>query len=371
MTDAVLPRLNVSEGRLNLTWPDGKVTTAPAAWLFDNAAGAFDPGSGHRLTGALELASAQGVVDARLDGDAVRLRFAPGGEERRVLLTALSPDVRREAGPELWLTPEAVAEAPPVAFDAYLTDDAALAEALGRIVRYGMVFLSGAGTNPQTVEHAVARFGHIRETNYGRLFDVREEPTAGHLAYTAVGLDLHTDNPYRDPTPTLQALHFIEAAGEGGESQFVDGFAHAAALRAAAPARFEVLAATAVEFAYRGPAGERYSARAPVIETAPGESEVKAVRVNHRSLAPLPLASGVVEAWYEAYLDFYRRMNTPAARLERKLAPGDMVVFDNRRVLHGRSAYNGGRRWLQGCYAERDGLLATLSRLRQSVGNLS
>jgi gamma-butyrobetaine dioxygenase len=51
--------------------------------------------------------------------------------------------------------------------------------------------------------------------------------------------------------------------------------------------------------------------------------------------------------------------------LQRKLAPGEMVIFDNRRVLHGRSAYGGGgRRWLQGCYAERDGLHATLSRLR-------
>jgi gamma-butyrobetaine dioxygenase len=102
-----------------------------------------------------------------------------------------------------------------------------------------------------------------------------------------------------------------------------------------------------------------------VIEVAP-DGRLKALRVNHRALRPPPPASVVVEAWYEAYLDLYQRLHVPAARLQRKLAPGEMVMFDNRRVLHGRSAYGGagGRRWLQGCYAERDGLYATLARLR-------
>jgi gamma-butyrobetaine dioxygenase len=120
-----------------------------------------------------------------------------------------------------------------------------------------------------------------------------------------------------------------------------------------------------VAFAYEGPSGERYAARAPVIETDV-EGLVSGVRVNHRALRAPPLAKA--EAWYEAYLDFYARLHASGARLERRLVPGDLVIFDNRRVLHGRSAYGGaiGERWLQGCYAERDGLLATLSRLAQA-----
>ena len=42
---------------------------------------------------------------------------------------------------------------------------------------------------------------------------------------------------------------------------------------------------------------------------------------------------GLAERWYEAYLDFYRRLHAPAARLERKLRPGEVVIFDNRRLL--------------------------------------
>jgi gamma-butyrobetaine dioxygenase len=227
------------------------------------------------------------------------------------------------------------------------------------------------GTEPGAVERITARFGYIRETNYGRLFDVREEAAPTHLAYTAVGLDLHTDNPYRDPVPTLQILHAIEAAAAGGESQFADGFAHAAALRAEAPERFEALARTPVGFAYAGAGGERYFARSPVIETSVAD-DIVGVRVNHRAL--LTPAPSVAEPWYDAYLDFYRRLHAPAARLERRLEPGDAVIFDNRRVLHGRSPYRptgaggNGRRWLQGCYADVDGLRATLSRLAGAVG---
>lgn len=352
--------------RLVVAWDDGRTTTAAAPWLFDNAVGAFDGATGHRLDGGLDLADADRLESATVDGEVVALRFAPGGEERGVALAALSPHApaRTAEALELWRD-AATAGAPPLAFEAYMADDRVLAEALGEVVRRGIVCLRGAGSEPGTVERLVERFGYVRETNYGRLFDVREEVGAAtHLAYTAIGLELHTDNPYRDPEPTLQVLHVIEAATRGGVSLFADGFAHAEAIRAEAPARFEALATTPVEFAYRGPAGERYAARAAIFETTPW-GDLRAVRVNHRALSPIPLDCPSVEAWYEASRDFYERLHAPTSRLARKLAPGDIVMFDNRRILHGRTAYaaGAGRRWLQGCYAERDGLLATLNRL--------
>jgi gamma-butyrobetaine dioxygenase len=374
MPDDAPPGLTISDdGReLMVGWPGGRQVRAPAPWLFDNAADACDPASGHRLSGAIALDDARAVTDARLVGDAVEVRFAPGGAVRRVPLAVLSAATDGPAAdaPEPWPTAEVVAATPPIAFERYMADDAALAEALRRIVRRGILFLSGAGTAPLTVERAVSRFGPIRETNYGRLFDVREEAQPSHLAYTATGLELHTDNPYRDPPPGLQALHVIAAAATGGESQFADGLAHAEALRSEAPELFEALVATPVPFAYQGQGGERYEARAPVIETA-ADGLVVAVRVNHRALRALPLSSGRAATWYEAYLDFQRRLRSPAAQLTRKLAPGELVIFDNRRMVHGRAAFEagGGARWLQGCYAERDGLLATLARLSGHGGS--
>ena len=48
-----------------------------------------------------------------------------------------------------------------------------------------------------------------------------------------------------------------------------------------------------------------------------------------------------------------------------KLAPGESFIVDNTRVLPARKAYSGtGTRWLQGCYADKDGLQSTLAALQ-------
>jgi Gamma-butyrobetaine hydroxylase-like, N-terminal/Taurine catabolism dioxygenase TauD, TfdA family len=49
-----------------------------------------------------------------------------------------------------------------------------------------------------------------------RLFDVRVEPEPGNLAFTSQAILPHTDNPYRDPVPTVQLLHCLATAGSPG-----------------------------------------------------------------------------------------------------------------------------------------------------------
>ena len=41
-------------------------------------------------------------------------------------------------------------------------------------------------------------------------------PAPGNLAFTSRAIRPHTDNPYRDPVPTVQLLHCLRAAAEGG-----------------------------------------------------------------------------------------------------------------------------------------------------------
>ncbi len=73
--------------------------------------------------------------------------------------------------------------------------------------------------------------GRVSETNYGRVFEVRSVPQPENLAYSDLGLGLHTDNPYREPVPGFQVLHVLVASPDGGESIFGDGFAIAEHLR--------------------------------------------------------------------------------------------------------------------------------------------
>jgi gamma-butyrobetaine dioxygenase len=360
------PWVEITEGgrSLRIGWPDGEGAELGARWLLDHADGARDPVSGQRGAGALKLGDPVRIRAARIEGVVLRVELASG-----VTCGVCLERLRRRDRPrqDLWLTPELIAWAKPMGFDDYLSDEAALRETLSRVSRLGLARLDGAGAQPGAVERAVVRFGFIRETNYGRIFDVKITASPANLAFSDKGLELHTDNPYRDPPPTLQLLHAITADPEGGETVFVDGFAHAEALRREAPEDFDLLAHTRVRFSYAEASGARWMARAPVIELA-ADGEMLALRLNHRSLDLEPGGGDRTERWYDAYLGFQRRVHAPGAAFERALAPGEMVIFDNLRILHGRRPLTGGSpRWLQGCYADRDGLGATLKRLQASI----
>jgi len=224
-------------------------------------------------------------------------------------------------------------------------------------------------------------FGFVRETNYGRLFDVRVEnkgPAPGNLAFTSRAIRPHTDNPYRDPVPTVQLLHCLRAAvkgdGEvgGGDTGLVDGFAAAAAFRASDPESFGIVAETPVPFGYVDKETE-LRASLPLIQLSP-RGRIRGVRFNNRSARPLRLPYAEVTAFYPAYRRWAELLAEPGRQLNLRLAPGDCLVFDNTRVRHARTAFRISAdepgRHLQGCYADLDGLASTLAVLKRSSGGL-
>jgi gamma-butyrobetaine dioxygenase len=96
------------------------------------------------------------------------------------------------------------------------------------------------------------------------------------------------------------------------------------------------------------------------------DGELSAIRFNNRSAAPITdVPYDQMQQYYSAYRRFARIIDDPDMRVVFKLEPGESFIVDNTRVLHGRSGYSSdtGSRWLQGCYADRDGLLSTLAVL--------
>src|SRR5262249_11170338 len=150
----------------------------------------------------------------------------------------------------------------------------------------------------------------------------------------------------------------------GGESTFVDGLRVAAALREQAPEAWSLLTDIPVRFSYRS-ADAALEAEAPVLELD-GRGEVVAVRYNTRSARPPCLPADQAAAWDDAYRTFARLCQDPRFEVRLTLGPGDLALFDNRRVLHGRTAFaaQAGERHLQGCYAEVDGLRSRLTLLK-------
>ena len=224
-----------------------------------------------------------------------------------------------------------------------------------QLARRGIALLHDCGTEPGTVLKVANTFGFVRETNYGTLFDVVAEPDPVNLAYTPRGLPAHTDNPYRDPCPTVQLLHCLAAASDGGASRFVDGFAAAARLRAEDPAAFRTLTTTDATFRYHS-AEVDLRARRPLIEVD-RDGAVTTVSVNNRSMEPLSADRADTVSFYDAYRALVDLLDRDELAIEIILRPGELVAFDNRRVLHGRRAFRStDRRHLQGCYIDIDAI---------------
>ena len=226
------------------------------------------------------------------------------------------------------------------------------------LARRGIALLHDCGIEPGTVLEVADTFGFVRETNYGTLFDVVAEPDPVNLAYTPLGLPAHTDNPYRDPCPTVQLLHCLVAATDGGASRFVDGFAAAACLQAENPVAFATLTTTDATFRYHS-TGVDLRARRSLIEVD-NDGTVTAVAVNNRSMEPLRANRTDMVSFYDAYRSFVDLLDRDELAIEIALRPGEVVAFDNRRVLHGRRAFRSTeRRHLQGCYIDIDAIHST------------
>jgi gamma-butyrobetaine dioxygenase len=353
----------------------------PVFWLRDNCGCAHcrDPRSGQKLFQITDLPADLAIGSEQVTetgrGPAYEVRWRPDGHRSCYTWAWLSAgsaqaggDERTEDAKQLWTAGYfARRPLPAAAWAAYAGDDAERLRILDAVARLGFALLHAVPAVAGQVLAVAQTFGFVRETNYGRLFDVRVEEDPNNLAFTSAAISPHTDNPYRDPVPTVQLLHCLAGSAPGGDSGLVDGFAAAAALRAEDPAAFAVLTRTPVPFRF---ADARTELRAdqPLIGLD-CRGRIREVRFNNRSAGTLRLPPAETAAFYRAYRSFAALLLRPRLRLEFRLAPGDCLIFDNTRLLHARTAFQAqGRRHLQGCYADLDGLASTRAKLRGAAG---
>lgn len=235
---------------------------------------------------------------------------------------------------------------------------------LACFAKYGVAILQGVPTESGMVTDVASLFGYVRETNYGRYFDVKSVINPNNLAYTGLALSPHTDNPYRDPVPTVQLLHCLDTEVSGGDSTLVDGFYLAHKLRSENRVAFELLSTVPVQFRFRDDETDLHAEKTIIGTDAKGD--VNCISFNNRSIQPFRLPPEQMGAFYDAYTLFAQMVNDPQNQVAFKLGPGELFMVDNRRVLHGRTGYaSNGSRHLQGCYADVDSLQSRLAVLER------
>lgn len=373
----MLRNSNFDPSVVTVEFTDGTRSRFHAIWLRDNALDPETraPGNGQRLITIGDIPADTKISAAEIKGDELQVTFLP--ENKTVTF------------PGKWLSDHSYDRDHSVAFGRVATgittwasgidapsgdwvqvhaDPGAKRNWLAAIAEYGFAKLTGGPTEPESLLQVADLFGYVRETNYGPYFEVRTEVNPTNLAYTGLGLQAHTDNPYRDPVPTLQILYCLENSAEGGDSIVVDGFRATERLRADNPEGFALLAGYPARFEYKGSDGVCLRARRPMIEMS-ADGELIGIRFNNRSSAPfVDVPYDKMEAYYAAYRQLGEIIDDPAMGVSFKLEPGESFIVDNTRVLHARLGYSGaGYRWLQGCYADKDGLLSTLAAMEMAT----
>ncbi len=231
--------------------------------------------------------------------------------------------------------------------------------------KYGFVIIKNIPTNDNFIVKFANSIGSVRRTNFGEYFDVKSKPDPNDLAYTSLGLAPHTDNPYRNPVPCIQLLHCIKSEVSGGLSTLVDGFTVTEDLKIENPDFYKILSEVKVRF--------KFIDKEVVLEdwseliSLNDDKTFKQVRFSPRLDYVPMLEKEKLDLYYKARKKLSEMYNSDKYRIEFKLAPKDLMMMDNYRLLHGRTSYEAkeGNRFLQGCYIDYDSTEGKLRHLKR------
>ena len=347
------------DGHLSVTWSDGTHSSYPWIWLRDHA---HDEATLHPVTQQRQLytaavpplLSAQHVSVSDHD---VQIDWS-SDEQPSVLPIHFLERFRQPSAPSagvdeprlLW-DAQSVMPHPSVPYDEIMSTDQGVAAWLRKVATYGFAIASDTPATAEATEALARRVGYVRQTIFGGFWEFTADLSKADMAYTTLELRPHTDGTYSHDAPGLQMLHCLQFDGEGGASTMVDGFRIASDLQQQSPRHYEVLSQVAIPGQYIGDGSHLMAARPALRHDHTGA--LVQVSFNNSDRAPFLLPHDEMVELYDALRAFDLLANDQRLQWLHVLAPGEALLFDNWRVLHGRHAYSGVRR-LCGAYINHE-----------------
>ena len=184
--------------------------------------------------------------------------------------------------------------------------------------------------------------------------DLVVDQSKSSIANDIAGLKLHTDEPYRASPPGILLFHCVETDTTGGGSSiFMDGFEIAERLRIHDVRGFDALCCNIQSFRRHFKNDVDLIAEFSVL-SIDEFGNLCGIRLNDRVAAPLGIAPAEVETYYRGLKYLLELAEEEEKALKLTLQPGDIAIFDNHRILHGRTELTlTGKRWLQWIQIER------------------
>lgn len=293
--------------------------------------------------------------------ESIERAFGVRGANDMALVPPLMSAVRARAGITLWDRSVIERQVRRIEYEEFMHGDAVWAVVLD-LVRLGLVYLKNVPGDEDAIVRITTRIASIRETFYGRTFDVRAKPNAENVAYTSGYLGLHQDLLYLAPPPRIQILHCLDNSCAGGESLFSDGERAGRLLLnhedLAAPLRDRP-----VPYAYTRN-GYSYAQRRPLLHYD-GDGSFENVFWSPPFQGGREADEQGLKPWLRGARVFEKLINGEEAMYQKKTLPGECVLFDNLRVMHGRTAFDtaGGSRWLRGAYIAQEDFVSIATQI--------
>ena len=235
-------------------------------------------------------------------------------------------------------------------FDDVITEDG-YKSFLKKLYEYGFVVIQNCKTEMSSVEKIAKKIGYVRESIFGGLWSFESNEDKADSAYTQEELRPHTDSTYSNDAPGLQLLLCCNYKATGGESIMVDGFKIAEKIKNEKKEIYDLLTKVEVTGQYIGD-GVFLEAKRPILKLN-SDQQLTQVSFNNYDRAPFIMSEDKTKKFYHAIREFDLIANNKEFQWRRVLRPGDLLIFNNWRILHGRGSFSGDRK-MSGCYINKE-----------------
>jgi len=373
---ASITNIEKNNSYLKIIWSDGEESKFNFMWLRDNCPTAHDKDSRHRMFNILNVSERLNPKKYMVNSDGkLEIEWSEGDHTSYFDQKWLRDNCYTLKHKTKYISPYTLwnnelqnnLNSIIIDHDEIISSDEGLIKWLELLHKQGIAIVKNSPTEKESAFPVLNRISHTRETFFKTPFEVINIPKPNNSAYTAHELRNHMDLPWFENPPGYQFLHCLINAAEGGDSSAVDGFAVSEYLKQNEKEIFDTLVNVYLKFRDKDYTQVLHrSFHAPAISLNK-DGDYNDIRFSVATMDALDCHPDEMEKVYNAHRRFGNLLHDDKFQIKFRLEPGDIFSFNNRRILHGRTAFdpNSGHRHLQGYYMDRDEIIGRLNFLKK------
>ena len=373
---ASITNIEKNNSYLKIIWSDGEESKFNFMWLRDNCPTAHDKDSRHRMFNILNVSERLNPKKYIVNSDGkLEIEWSEGDHTSYFDQKWLRDNCYTLKHKTKYISPYTLwnnelqnnLNSIIIDHDEIISSDEGLIKWLELLHKQGIAIVKNSPTEKESAFPVLNRISHTRETFFKTPFEVINIPKPNNSAYTAHELRNHMDLPWFENPPGYQFLHCLINAAEGGDSSAVDGFAVSEYLKQNEKEIFDTLVNVYLKFRDKDYTQVLHrSFHAPAISLTK-DGDYNDIRFSVATMDALDCHPDEMDKVYNAHRRFGNLLHDDNFQIKFRLEPGDIFSFNNRRILHGRTAFdpNSGQRHLQGYYMDRDEIIGRLNFLKK------